>query len=89
MSNNPFWDIVIELYPTFLNLILLYGTWRLVKGVFEKIQGKEEGISNAISDIIIAFFWAHMSIPLVLGIFSFMEHLSNTLEPTLRTISGG
>lgn len=85
MEESNFWLIVKELYPLFLEIILFYGAIVLGKGIFKKMGGEEDGISNAVTKILIAFFWAHISIPLVLGIYSFMERLSNTIEPVIRT----
>jgi len=85
LEESNFWLIVKELYPLFLEIILFYGAIVLGKGIIKKLGGDKEGISNAITKILIAFFWAHISIPLVLGIYSFMERLSDTIEPVIRT----
>ncbi|MFW6311229.1 MAG: hypothetical protein ACOC1K_03230, partial [Nanoarchaeota archaeon] len=76
-------------YPTFLKIVTLYGVFRFAKGILKRLSGNDNGVSDALGDIIVAFFWMHISLPLVIGIYNFMEGLSRSLEPVIRTIGGG
>ena len=89
MEDNIFWEVVPEVYPLFLEILILYATYRFSKGIFFKLQGKEEGISEALSSIFLAFFWAHLAIPIIVAMYYFTMNLGESLEPIIKTISGG
>ena len=89
MEDNSFWQIVLEIYPVFLQVILIYGAIRMVKGVMAKLKGDEnsqEVISQTISDIVEGFFWAHILIPLVYGIWGFMGGFADKIGPVIKMI---
>lgn len=86
MESNPFWTIVRELYPLFLWAILIYGLIRLGKGILERLQGNKDSIYQALIDIFVAFFFAHMAIPLVYAIWKIMEGVGNRAEEVFKVI---
>ena len=89
MEGNPFWVLVKELYPLFLQVILVFGLYRMGKGVWHRLQGDEEGIGKAMHDIITGFFWAHMAIPLVYAIWRVMGGISDKATTVFEIIDKG
>ena len=89
MEDNSFWQIIVEIYPVFMEIILIYGAIRMGKGVLEKIKGgdrKDEIIPETISDIIEGFWWATIALPLVSGIWLFMNSFADKIEPVIKMI---
>ncbi|MFW6243166.1 MAG: hypothetical protein ACOC2W_03310 [bacterium] len=85
-ETNMFWEIVKEIYPLFLEICMLGGLYRLCKGGWNRLQGDSEAIGKALNDIIVAFFWLHMSIPIVSLVWVILTNISNSAETIIKMI---
>lgn len=88
MEENVFWPLVKELYPLFLAGCLIIGVWRMSRGILQRLRGEEDGIAKAISDIIVGFFFAHMTLPLVYGLFVLMGNVGDKAEKVVKILGG-
>lgn len=86
VEGNRFWVLVTELYPIFLQVILVLGLIRIGKGVWQRLSGEEDSINRALSDIVTGFFWAHMAMPLVYAIFRFWASFSDKVTSVFNMI---
>ena len=86
MTDNPFWVLAKELYPYFLMFCALLGLKRISRGALERLRGEEDAIGDAINDIIVGFFYAHIAVALVASIWYVMENVGSAAEETVRTL---
>lgn len=58
------------------------------RGILQRLRGEEDGIAKAISDIIVGFFFAHMTLPLVYGLFVLMGNVGDKAEKVVKILGG-
>lgn len=86
--NNPFWVLVKEMYPYFLQFSLILGVIRLARGGVEKLKpdGDDEAISKALNDILVGFFFCHLTLALVALAWFLMSVIGAGAEEAVETI---
>ncbi|MCK8828138.1 hypothetical protein MWH25_10385 [Natroniella acetigena] len=86
LQDNIFWPLVEELWPIYLMICVIVAAKRIGQGIWRKLNGEDDGISEAINDIIVGFFFAHTALAFIAVVWYLMQGIGTTAEGVVELI---